>query len=126
MGKPVAVPLQTLVPPWQRAAADAALPPQVPPWSSHLPAQACRVPPSAPCLGCQDLPGGNETLRGLVPMDGRWASCPQGCSTVTGREPCPRRCDTDEFFCVPKQGLIIQATELEPREAAKLNETGST
>lgn len=30
------------------------------------------------------------------------------------------------FFSVPKQGLIIQATELELREAAKLNETGST
>lgn len=29
-------------------------------------------------------------------------------------------------FHVPKQGLIIQATELGLQEAAKLNETGST
>lgn len=84
-------------------------------------------PPRAPYLGFQDLPGGNATLRGSVPVDRRGASCQQGCGTVTGREPGPRRCDTDEvFLCVPKQGLIIPATELELREAAKLNETGST
>lgn len=33
---------------------------------------------------------------------------------------------TQMSFCVPKQGLIIQANGLEPRQAAKLNETGST
>lgn len=90
------------------------------------PSLSTQGPPSSPCLDCQDIPGGNETPRGPVLVNGRWASCWQGYGTVMGREPGPRPCDTDESFCVPKQGLIIQATKLEPQEAAKLNETGST
>lgn len=52
-GKPVPVPLQKVVLHWQRAAADAALPPQLLPQSSHLPAQACRVLPVHPARVAQ-------------------------------------------------------------------------
>lgn len=80
-------------------------------------------PPSAPCLGQMEHQEGPSPWK----RGGLHASK----AAAQLRElPSPRHCDADEgvlvFFYVPKQGLIIQATELELREAAKLNETGST